>query len=177
MLFKSSRWITIIVAFSVVFAFGVSTLPAEVEALSSVAVTADNYCLSCHEDLYYLHDIGCWYCMSEPHRNRCVDCHEGDSSALKEDAAHVGLLKHPQENDGVKCLECHTPEESQILLAKFESNQGFDTVIHADPYVPSKHVKIGFSNTAESNSFTENLFWLTIGFLAFGIWLVLTLKR
>lgn len=177
MLSKNSRWLAVAtIAFLALAIWGLSQ-PAEVHAARSNFQAADNSCLACHEDLYYLHDIGCWYCMTDAHRDRCVDCHEGNPAAVKEEVAHVGLLNHPQENDGAKCLECHTPEEKESMMATFESARGgFDTVIKAKAYAPSQPVKAGFPVTAEKNPFTNNLGWLAFGVLMFGVWLALVLR-
>lgn len=176
MLLKKNHWIILLTITIAVLASWALTLPTEVHAARQYSATADNSCLSCHEDLYYLHDTGCWYCMSEPHKDRCTDCHEGDPSAVKEEEAHVGLVMHPQENNGAKCLECHTADDAQMRLAKFESIQGFDSVIHAETYIPSQSVKPGFSDMAEPNPLRENLGWLAFSFLMFGVWLTLVLK-
>ena len=178
MLLKKNHWIILLTIPIAVLTFWALTLPTEVHAARQYsATTANNSCLSCHEDLYYLHDTGCWYCMSEAHKDRCVDCHEGNASAVKEEDAHIGLLMHPQENDGAKCLECHTADDAQIRLSKFESIQGFNTVIHEEPYTPSHPVKTGFPDVTEANTLHEKLGWLVFSFLAFGAWLLLVLKR
>ncbi len=176
MLSKNYRWIVVSIAAFVTLVFWGMASPMDAHAAGQVTVTTDNSCLSCHENLYYLHDTGCWYCMTDAHKDRCVDCHEGNPSAVKEEVAHIGLLAHPQENKGTKCLECHPPEEAQILMAKFESNQGFDTVIHAEPYIPSEPVVTGFPDVAEPNPIRENLGFLVFAFLMFGVWLALALK-
>lgn len=176
MLTKPFHWIIAIGAVFAALALWASSLPVEAHAMQSVSVSGDNFCLSCHEDLYYLHDTGCWYCMSEPHRDRCTDCHEGNPSAVREDAAHLGMLAHPQENDGAKCLECHEAGDAQMRLAKFESYQGFETVIHAEPYMPLAAVKTGSPEVAEPNPLTANPGWLVFGFIMFGVWLGLVLR-
>jgi len=176
MLTQSSRWIVVLIVAFLALAYWGLVFPTEVHAAGLASFTADNSCLSCHEDLYYLHDTGTWYCMSEPHKDRCVDCHEGNPSVFKEEESHVGLLAHPQENDGAKCLECHTQEEANVVMAKFEANQRFDTVIHAEPYIPSGPVATGFPDIAETNPIRENPGWLMFGFLAFGVWLVLAFR-
>ncbi len=176
MLSKSSRWLFFAFVFIAIFAAGALTLPKEVLAFKPAPFTADNSCLSCHEDLYYLHDTGCWYCMSDAHKDRCDDCHEGNPSAVQEEVAHIGLLKHPQENAAAKCLECHSTEETTLLLEKFKSNQGFDAVIRAKAYTPSVPAKTGFPDIAEANPFMDNLGWLVFAILLFSAWLFLVLK-
>ena len=115
---KFFHWILVAVVFIAALAFWALTLPTEAFALKPAFVTTDNSCLSCHEDLYYLHDSGCWYCMTEAHKDRCTDCHEGNPTAFKEKEAHIGFLRHPQENNGAKCRECHA-EDLQARLDKF----------------------------------------------------------
>ncbi|MCB0103362.1 MAG: hypothetical protein H6635_00855 [Anaerolineales bacterium] len=153
---------------------GIFAIP--VGARMSAPQQADNSCLTCHEDLYYLHDTGCWYCMSDAHKDRCTDCHEGNSASYTEKEAHLDMLIHPQQNDGAKCLECHTPEEAQVRMAKFESVQAFDTVISAKAYTPSQPAKLGLVETENTNPFKANFGWLTFGIFGFGIWLALVLK-
>ena len=173
---NSSLFAVVTIAFLALAILGV-TQPAEVPAARATFQAVHNFCLTCHADLYYLHDTGCWYCMTDVHRDRCVDCHEGDPAAVKEEAAHVGLLNHPQENDGAKCLECHTPEEKEVMMATFESaHGGFDTVIKAEPYTPSRPVETGFPAVAEANPLAENAGWLVLGFLLFGLWIALVLR-
>ncbi|HRJ57907.1 MAG TPA: hypothetical protein PLV64_16565 [Anaerolineales bacterium] len=153
---------------------GVLALPAQASAAPQMDDSSPNSCLSCHENLYYLHDTGCWYCVTA-HKDRCADCHEGNPSAYKEEEAHAGMILHPQENNGEKCLECHTAEEAQLKLNEFESVNGFNTVIHADVYTHSEFVKTDFPDVTASN-LLETWFWLGAGFLAFGFWLSLVLR-
>lgn len=176
MLAKNSRWVVVLsMALFAIMILGFSQ-PADVHAAVNLQ-TADNSCLTCHEDLYYLHDTGCWYCMTDTHKDRCVDCHEGNPAALKEEAAHIGLVKHPQENDGAKCLECHNPEEKDVMMSTFESEHGgFDTVVKAEPYTPAHFAKTGFSTITEANPLVENASWLGLGVLLFGLWLALVLR-
>jgi nitrate/TMAO reductase-like tetraheme cytochrome c subunit len=176
MLAKNSRWVVILsMALFAMMILGFSQ-PADVHAAVNLQ-TADNSCLTCHEDLYYLHDTGCWYCMTDAHKDRCVDCHEGNPAALKEETAHIGLVKHPQENDGAKCLECHTPEEKDVMISTFESEHGgFDTVVKGEPYTPAHIAKTGFPTITEANPLVENASWLGLGVLLFGLWLALVLR-
>ena len=106
---KTNRWIVCFDVSLLVVLAAIFSLP--VQASAQTAGTSDNSCLTCHEDLYYLHDTGCWYCMTEAHKDRCVDCHEGNPTSMKVEESHLGMLAHPQENDGAKCLECHEQSE------------------------------------------------------------------
>lgn len=177
MLTKISHWTVVLsITLFAIMILGFSQ-PANVHAAMDLQKTADNSCLTCHEDQYYLHDTGCWYCMTDAHKDRCVDCHEGDPAALMEEAAHIGLIKHPQENDGAKCLECHNPEEKEEMMATFEAAYGgFDTVVKAEAYTPTHFVKTGFPAVVEANPLVEYAGWLVLGVLLFGLWLALVLR-
>lgn len=171
----NSRWIVVLsMTLFAMMILGFSQ-PADVHAAVNFQ-TADNSCLTCHEELYYLHDTGCWYCLSEPHRDRCTDCHEGNASAFTQETAHLGLLVHPQENNGEKCLECHDTTEAQARMTNFESKQPFDVVLQVEPYTPATTVRTGPPQVDESNPFTSNLGWLAFAFVMFGVWLLLALR-
>jgi hypothetical protein len=149
------------------------TLPSQVSAEKMIAVVG-NSCLTCHEDLYYLHDTGSHCCITE-HRDRCVDCHEGDKTVMSQEESHLGLLSHPQENNGAKCLECHTPELTEARLAEMASTVGFDTLIVADAYEPTAPVTTGSTDFLEVNSLRESMIWATGATLLFGLWLLLVI--
>jgi hypothetical protein len=168
---KTNRWIFILAISLLVVLAAIFSLPVHVSA--QTAGTSDNSCLTCHEDLYYLHDSGCWYCMTEPHKDRCVDCHAGNPTTMKKEDSHLGLLAHPQENGGAKCLECHKQEELAGVLNTFKANGGFDTVIRAESHAPNYQVEAGFPEVKEVNSFVTNWKWLAGALVAFGLWLVL----
>src|SRR5437763_1657371 len=89
-------------------------LPVQVSA-ARPAGASENSCLTCHEDLYYLHDSGKLYCLTD-HTDRCTNCHEGNSVVMKKEESHLGLIAHPQESNGAKCQECHTAQEVQTRL-------------------------------------------------------------
>ncbi|MDP1546805.1 MAG: hypothetical protein Q8L87_12340 [Anaerolineales bacterium] len=173
MLPKNNYLLPIAAIVSLLVLVGVLTLPVQVSAAPSMDDSSPNSCLTCHEGLYYLHDMGCWYCVTT-HKDRCAGCHEGNPAAHKEEEAHFGMILHPQENNGGKCVECHTTEEAQLKLAEFESVAGFDTVIKVEAYAPSESVVTGFPEVAESNPL-ENWPWLAGGALFFGFWLALVL--
>jgi DNA-binding transcriptional ArsR family regulator len=92
--------------------------PVQVAA-APLANSSSNSCLTCHEDRYYLHDTGRYYCMTE-RADRCVNCHQGNPAAIDEAASHLGLIAHPQENNGEKCLQCHA-QDVQVRLEKLAS--------------------------------------------------------
>ena len=98
--------------------------------------TTDNgKCISCHEDLYYLHDTGNWFCLEESPM-ACVDCHGGNPNTLVKDEAHTNRAPHPIINDDVsKCQECH-PAQSDERVEMFDQNAGISNVLVAVPYTP-----------------------------------------
>ncbi|MBI5962352.1 MAG: hypothetical protein HY863_02660 [Chloroflexi bacterium] len=171
MLTKTNRWIFAVAAALLVVLFGILSLPVHVSA-AQVTDTTPNSCLTCHEDLYYLHDTGKLYCLTD-HSDRCVNCHEGNAALMNKEQSHQGLIAHPQENNGEKCQECHTQQEAQTRLATFESEGGFGAVIKAESYTPLVAVAAGFPDVPETNSFADKLPWLAGALVLFGLWLIL----
>jgi len=170
---KPNRWIFVLTAAVFVVLLAMLSVPIKVSATQE-SKPASNSCLICHEDLYYLHDLGKFYCVTT-HADRCVGCHEGNAAAMKMEEAHIGLINHPQANNGAKCQECHTPQVAQTRLVKFASVGGFDTVIQANVYTPSGEVSSGFPDIPEANPLLENLPWLAGALVLSGLWLILIL--
>ena len=93
-------------------------------------------CVTCHEDLYFLHDTGNWFCLKESPM-ACVDCHGGDPNTLDKDLAHTKRAPHPIINEDVtKCQQCH-PEQCTERVALFDKAAGISNVLVAAPYTPS----------------------------------------
>jgi hypothetical protein len=166
---KVTRWFFVLTF--ILFVGMLLTLPAQASAAQSVGAS-DNSCLTCHEDLYYLHDMGCWYCMTPVHKDRCTDCHEGNPTSMKVEESHLGMLPHPQENNGAKCLECHEQADLQNRLTSFDTNGGFDEVIYAEAYTPSSKANSGFPEAAEPMIEWK---WAIGASVLFGLWLLLVL--
>jgi hypothetical protein len=145
-------------------------VPAVASAAQTTGVTS-NSCLTCHEDLYYLHDMGKHYCITEA-KDRCVNCHEGDATVMNKDASHLDLIAYPQKDDGAKCEQCHT-QDAQARLATFASLGGFKKVIEAHPYTPSIVVVRAFPDVPEENPFLGKLPWFVGTLVLFGLWLAL----
>lgn len=171
---KNARWLFVVAGTLLLVLFGLLSQPEKVSA-DWQADSAANSCLTCHEDLYYLHDTGCWYCMTPVHKDRCTDCHEGNSTSMKMEVSHIGMIAHPQEQNGAKCLECHSEEEIKTRLETFDSELGFGVAIKANDYTPARTVSLGLTNVKEANPFLESWKWLTGGTLLFGFWLLLVL--
>ena len=151
-------------------------LSQPIQASAAAVKEGANSCVGCHEDLYYLHDTGSLYCLTA-HTDRCAGCHEGDPVALKKEDAHAGLLAHPQENQGAKCRECHSAQETRERISEFATKSGgFDTVIGSPAYTPSVPVATGFPVMAEVNPLAQNWPWLLGASLFFGLWLFLVLN-
>lgn len=162
-------------AIFIVMGLAMLSMPDDASAAPAMTNPTANSCLSCHEDLYYLHDTGCWYCMTDAHRDRCADCHEGNSGVMNKEESHLGLIVHPQENDGAKCRECHT-DDAQVRVDAFASaNGGFATVIKAEPYVPSEEAAGGFPSRQEESTLVKNWGWAAGAIVLFGFWLALVL--
>jgi hypothetical protein len=166
----NTRWIFALVATLFVLSFTLLSMPHQASAAQSTQATS-NSCLTCHEDLYYLHDTGCWYCITA-HKDRCAGCHEGNPAAPKEEGAHFGMILHPQESNGEKCLDCHTADEAQMRMIEFETTAGFDTVIRPEEYTPLESTVLGFPEVSKPSPF-ENWPWLAGGVVLFGFWLAL----
>ena len=172
MLTKTNRWIFVLSAFLFVVLLVILSAPINAYAAPVTSATV-NSCFTCHEDLYYLHDTGKYYCITE-HKDRCVNCHEGNANVMNKDESHFGLLAHPQKNDGAKCQQCHAGD-TQERLATFASLGGYKTVIEAKAYIPSAEVKSGFPEVPEENQLVENWPWLAGSIALFGLWLALVL--
>ncbi len=173
MLTKTNRWIFALTATLFVVLVATLSLPGQVSAKQE-ADSTPNSCLTCHEDLYYLHDTGKLYCLTD-HADRCVNCHEGNADVMKKEEAHVGLIAHPQENNGAKCQECHAPQEAQTRLLKFASQGGFKTVIEAEAYVPAVEAARGFPDSPKTSPLLATWPWLAGALVLFGLWLILVI--
>lgn len=105
-------------------------------------------CITCHENLYFLHDTGNWYCLKESPMS-CVNCHGGDSLAMTQELAHADRAAHPVINEDIsKCQQCH-PEECSERLGIFDRTAGIDEVMVAMPYTPRVSVVSASSAPAE----------------------------
>ena len=103
-----------------------ASIGALASAGSAAAQTAesdnDDSCISCHEDLYLLHDLGKWYCLCEV-RARCTYCHGGVPGALDEQTGHQGMVANPVQHGTTPCQSCH-PADHEARLATFAARAG-----------------------------------------------------
>jgi hypothetical protein len=170
---KINHWVFALTMAILVVLFVMLSLPVQAFA-AQAADSSANSCLACHADLYYLHDSGKLYCLTA-HTDHCSGCHEGNPTVMKKEESHLGLLTHPQQDNGAKCLECHEQQEIQVRMTKFEANGGFDTVIKTNVYVPAVEVAAGFPNVSKASPIIGNWKWLSSAFVLFGLWLILVL--
>ncbi|MDD5466995.1 MAG: hypothetical protein PHS96_04250 [Anaerolineales bacterium] len=71
-------------------------------------------CRSCHELLYYNHDIGKWYCQCKTPVS-CTGCHDGRSDTFVEEEAHLGMIANPLVDDAAVCKDCHLEDTPQYV--------------------------------------------------------------
>ena len=108
------------------------SITSKVYAQESPPSPEHGACISCHEDLYFLHDTGKWFCLRESPM-QCVDCHGGDPNTFNQEQAHSNREPHPILDDDVsKCRECH-PEECDERVKIFESTAGISDVLVSAP--------------------------------------------
>lgn len=120
------------IAALIVFGMGVTLVHAQ----EPTPVVDHGTCIKCHEDLYFLHDTGNWFCIRESPM-RCVDCHGGNPTSLNKEESHTNRKAHPILNEDVsKCQECH-PEKCDERVAKFDQVAGISKVLVAVPYQPT----------------------------------------
>ncbi len=167
---KLNRWTILFLPILLLAAWTI--WPLNVSAAQVAAPPPTNSCLTCHEDLYYLHDTGKWYCITE-HKDHCVDCHEGNASVMDKKDSHQGLVAHPQQNNGEKCQECH-PGDSQARLTTFASLGGYKTITDTRLYAIHEAEAGAFPIVSET-TLAEKWPWLMGGVVAFGFWLTLVL--
>jgi hypothetical protein len=106
--------------------------PVQAQSIS----TGSGNCVNCHENLYFLHDTGNWFCLRESPMG-CVDCHGGDPEALTREMAHARRAAHPIIKDDVsKCQECH-PKECGERVEFFAQTAGISQIKVAAPYTPA----------------------------------------
>ena len=129
---KLARWF--VLAIMAVTSLSLWVIPAYARPNSRLERST---CLKCHEDLYYLYDIGKWYCVSEAGA-RCVDCHGGNPATMDKTSSHTDLVAYPVMNgDATKCKECH-PQDYDAHVRKFDQIAGLNPMVHvAVAYTPA----------------------------------------
>jgi hypothetical protein len=150
--------------------------PAVAYADEPVPTPDQGNCTNCHEDLYFLHDTGNWYCLKESPMS-CVDCHSGDPLAISKEQAHVKRSAHPVLNDDTsKCQECH-PQECTERLQIFQQNAGISEVLIAMPYTPG--AVPGDTSTVSAEQPKNSSAWINIPILLLAsvIWIAYILRK
>jgi len=135
--------------------------PAQAQSIPTKG--SEDKCMNCHEDLYFLHDTGNWFCIRESPM-RCVDCHGGDPKAVTQETAHPNRTAHPVSNEDVsKCKECH-PEECNERVEFFDQTAGISQVRVAAPYTAAYPTKSVINRTTDASQTEEQpggllVFW------------------
>lgn len=112
------------------------TTPAPAQPQPASTSGVENGCIHCHENLYFLHDTGKWFCLRESPMT-CTDCHGGNPNAITKELAHANRASHPVINEDVsKCQECHS-EKCDERVNMFAQSAGINTVLVAAPYTPA----------------------------------------
>lgn len=128
------------------------TVPAQPEITQT-----ESACNNCHDNQYYLYDRGKAYCVAHA-RTRCVDCHNGDPSALDKATAHTNLVALPvRAGDDSKCRSCH-PQDVKARVERFAAIAGFSPAADVPQsvynYMPSM-----VSSAAPTISAGDDLSW------------------
>ncbi len=129
---------TFLILLLLVGAFVALTLflyPTPAQARLPLQVNDGSQCVTCHEDLYYLHDTGKAYCLQDAPM-ACIDCHGGNPTALTKEAAHFDRAAHPVINDEhKKCYDCH-PTQAEERVQEFSAIAGMSKITVAIPCEP-----------------------------------------
>jgi len=120
----------------------------------------ESACNNCHDNQYYLYDRGKAYCVAQA-RTRCVDCHDGDPTALDKATAHTDLVAKPViAGDYSRCQSCH-PQDTIGRVERFATIAGFSQSAFVAQsvynYAPSP-----VSNADPTILTNEDLPWQTI---------------
>ncbi len=139
--YKKSILSTVLIAlvFTIVFTVAI-TRPVEAQVWADPNTESNDSCIKCHEDLYFLHDTGNWYCIRESPMT-CTGCHGGNSNVLSKDEAHTYRAAHPIINEDVsKCQECHL-EQCDERVEIFREKAGISHVLVSAPYLPDNQIQ------------------------------------
>ena len=127
-------------------------------------------CINCHEDQYYLHDTGSWYCLNET-KVGCPECHRGHRDMVNKECAHEGLIANPLVNDAAVCQGCH-PDDYQARVQNYASIAGIrPTPHHHLSYTPSTSISQSETST-DSRRLLQALphgGWQVAGLSFFGV--------
>ena len=155
--------ISLTVLIALVF-IAILTIPftQTVKAQVSTDTTSDNdRCIQCHEDLYFLHDTGKWYCIRESPMT-CTGCHDGNGSTIRKEEAHTNRAAHPVINEDVsKCQQCH-PEQCDERVQIFKEEAGIPFILVAAPFLPEVQVEEEAILTAQVDAKRPSDSWVNL---------------
>jgi hypothetical protein len=119
---------------------------------------AEPKCISCHENLYLLHDTGKWFCLNEETPMTCVGCHGGNPQATTQEAAHAKRAAYPIVNENIgKCQECHSQQASERVTL-FGQVAGISAIMVSLPYSPVIAAETKVSQVTNK----ENSYWILV---------------
>lgn len=131
-----------------------------IQSSSAVAQTPDpqhdEACLSCHRNLYILHDTGKYYCLCAA-RAECTFCHGGVAGTYDMEKAHEGLIANPIKQDSSVCERCH-PQDAAERIAYFVSHAGVRTPLVVEEV--SLPPVTGSAHVAEALQTEPTPFWM-----------------
>ena len=126
--------ILISLGFALLFTTAI-TQPVQAQAGVDLTTESNDSCIKCHEDLYFLHDTGKWYCVSKAPMS-CTGCHGGNGKAIDKEQAHTNRAAHPIINGDVsRCQQCH-PEQCDERVEIFKKEAGIPYILVAAPILP-----------------------------------------
>lgn len=133
---KYFRFRTILSMTGVLIVLASLAMPAVAYADGPIPTPNNGTCITCHDDLYYLHDTGNRFCLNESPM-ACVDSHGGNPNTLNKVLAHTQRATHPIINDDVTmCQQCH-PEKCFDRVEFFDQAASISNVLVAAPYPPA----------------------------------------
>ena len=129
-----------------------SLMTAPVQAQSPNQDVDNGTCITCHEDLYFNHDTGHWFCVSKSPM-ACVSCHGGDPTVTTKEDAHYDRSAHPVVDEDISvCQRCHT-EDCFDCVSEFGQVAGIKDVKLAapdmDPCVSDQPLDLPITETRE----------------------------
>ena len=143
-----------------------------VTAVNAQSPAPTSSCMTCHEDQYFLHDSGKWYCVTEA-QERCVNCHAGDASAPKEKDAHTGLIAKPLNDGGQHCQTCHA-QDTESLVQKVIGLTGYHAQIETEAYNPQTSASSSQPISLPASSESPTPIWfLPAAIAVFTFWVML----
>lgn len=154
---KNTFMCSLIPALGALLLFVVLSTPSIVYADDPIPTPNNGNCITCHENLYFLHDTGNWFCLRESPMT-CVNCHDGDPLATTKELAHANRAAHPVINEDIsKCQECH-PEECTERMQIFDQTAGISEVKVAMPYTP--HIPLELLSVTPIQSWDKFNVWI-----------------